>query len=50
MVLHLNSKPLFRWIAGRSLGDCPGFEDATELEAQIPVQAPRGVLLDHEDS
>ena len=48
MILHFDRQPLVMRIERGTLGDCPGFEDAVELEPQIVMQAGRGMLLDHE--
>ncbi len=39
---------LVRWIVARSLGDSPGQHDSVEFEAQVVVQACRGVFLNDE--
>ena len=50
MVFHLDREPLVRRIDGRAFRHGPRLEDAVELQAQIPMQVARGVLLDHEAS
>src|SRR5947207_14459502 len=49
MVLGLRREALFARIECRSLGNGPGLEHAVAFQAQIVVQAPRGMLLDDEE-
>ena len=49
MILHVHGKALFVGIERRPLGHGPGLEDPIAFEPEIVVQAPRGMLLDHEE-
>jgi hypothetical protein len=44
----LHRQPFVARIKARSLGHCPAFHHAVELEAQVEVETASGVLLDHE--
>ena len=46
MVLDLHGQPLLAGHQARTLGDRPALHHAVELEPEIVVQPPRGVLLD----
>jgi hypothetical protein len=48
MVLGLHGEALVRRVEARPLRHRPAEEDAVELEAEVVVEPPRGVLLDHE--
>jgi hypothetical protein len=48
VVLHHDGQPLVRRVQGRPLGHGPGLEDAVHLQAEVVVEAARGVLLDDE--
>src|SRR5215469_5380943 len=48
MVLGAHRKPLLAERQARAAGDRPALEHAIELEPQIVVQPPRGMLLDNE--
>ena len=47
MIFDLNREPFVVRIERWTTCDCPGFEDAIKLKAEIIVEAPRGVLLDN---
>src|SRR5262245_31227643 len=46
MIFHLYCEPLLARHKARPAGDCPALHPAVELEPQVVMQAPRGVLLD----
>ena len=46
MIFDFDCEPFVRGIHGRTLGDGPGFQHASELEPQVVMQAPGGMLLD----
>ena len=48
MIFHLDGQAFVRRIHRRPLGHRPRLEDAVQLQAQIPMQMTRGMLLDHE--
>jgi len=48
VVLHVHGQALLLGVHGRTLGHGPALEDTVHLEAQVVVEAPRGMLLDHE--
>ena len=48
VVLDMDGKPLLAGDEARTLGDRPALEHAVELEAEIVMEAARGVLLDDE--
>ena len=48
MVLDVHGHAPHMRIEARALGNRPALERAVELEPEVVVQAPRGVLLDHE--
>ena len=48
VILDLHSEPLYPWIEARSFRQGPTLEHAVELQPEIVVQAPRGMLLDDE--
>src|SRR6266542_738027 len=48
MVLDLDGHPLVGWVVGRALRHRPAPERAVELETEVPVEPPRGVLLHDE--
>ena len=49
MVFDFDGEPLVGGIERGAFGHRPAAQRAFPLEAEIPVQPPRGVLLDHED-
>ena len=49
MILHFDREPLVMRIERGALGNRPGLEDAVALEADVIMQGPGGVLLDHEE-
>src|SRR5439155_6867613 len=48
VILNVHREPLFIGIETRPFGHRPALEDAVEFETKIPVQPPRGVLLNDE--
>jgi hypothetical protein len=50
MILDVHREALVVGVVGGTLGHRPGPEDAFHLEPEIEVQAPRGVLVDDEES
>ncbi len=50
VILDVHREPLLLRVPRRSLGHRPALEHAVHLEAQVVVQAPRGVLLHHEEA
>src|SRR5262249_3688198 len=48
MILGAHRKTLRAGVEARSLGDGPADQDAVQLQAEVVVQARRGVLLHHE--
>jgi hypothetical protein len=48
VVLHLHRQALVGRVGARPHGHGPGLEDAPPLQPEVPVQAPRRVLLHHE--
>ena len=48
MILGGDRQTLLGRVQRRTLGHRPGDQDTVDLEPQIVVAAPRGVLLDHE--
>src|ERR1700746_2677888 len=49
MILHLDRHAFVVGIERGPLRYCPGFQHSIELEAEVVVQTPRGVLLHHEE-
>ena len=50
VILDLNGEALLTWIEAWALCDCPAFIDPAELQPEIVMKLPRGVLLDNERS
>src|SRR5262249_49813154 len=48
VVLHLDRHATLRGVEARPLGHGPALQHAIELEPEVVVHAPRGVLLHHE--
>jgi hypothetical protein len=48
VVLDVDGEVVALWVGRDAFGNGPGDEYAVALEAQVPVQSPRVVLLDHE--
>src|SRR5262249_12250751 len=48
MVFHFDREALVARHEARPLGDGPALKHAVEFEAEVVMQAPRRVLLDHE--
>src|SRR5581483_10252546 len=48
MVLGVGREAVVPRLLRHALRDGPGGERAVALQAQVPVQAPRAVLVDHE--
>ncbi len=49
VVLGLDRQPLVRGIQRRPFGHRPGFQHALDRQPEVEMQAPRGVLLHHEE-
>src|SRR5262249_40112055 len=47
MVLDMHREALLARDQARPLGHCPALQDAVELEAEVVVQPPRRVFLNH---
>lgn len=48
MIFDMHGHALDGWVEARSLGHGPAFERAIEFQAEVVMQAARGVLLDDE--
>src|SRR6185312_2901757 len=48
VVLDLDREPLLTWHEAGAARHRPAFHGAADLEPQIVMQPPRGMLLDHE--